>query len=750
VDKKDTRKGKGEDGGEEEVDGGEGEGEALAGVFCCHDFDALLVFSEHGMVYMLQALDVPMAKKMSVQGSLLTDFLPELGDKHRITAIVTVPQKALKDQTDEFVVLVSAQGMAKKVSIHRFRGLRPGKGIPAMRLAPKDELRWAHRASAHCALVLASADGNVLRFSLGPDWPLSSPKGPGQKSMKMRGDDYIVSCGISQLTDKEIVSVAEVEAKRREKKEARLAAGSVPPAGEAEGNEEAGEEAPNAQDADAAPVARAAATPASARRKSVAMIDDDDSDNPAEAAAVAAPPAAGPAEGKAERGDGEDSDNDGEAAQGVKDSDSEKDDDDEADSDGERPAAAPRAADADGGEGSAAAGAEGSEQNPAKDMKLKDPGQCILLVSESGMGLRMPLACRRIGLRRRGGAGMRCMKLAGGKNEDIIASACIVSGKSETELPTRGRKAFVIWFEEHKAALSRETGAAPADEAGANTQASQPAEAGGSQEATNWFAWVSEKFKGLPQAEQEDYLRKEEEEKLQIQEERRKTVREEVLFGSKRGLIVRVAVGCIPVFERACKGKVLCRLQGGDSVCTAALLSSIDNVAEEGTAESTSTAPRAPKPALPARRPVKRLARGKESGASSGALTTAAGAGLLHSPLRPSGASPAGREQPDDARCSRRLRGKTRQSLALCPWLARRGRLSLLASSPKSRAASAARYAAQQSARLSIVKPQLRLINKTRKSVVVRSLDLSEWAAKAAAAAAASLTPGSNNMDVGR
>ncbi|CAJ1415436.1 unnamed protein product [Effrenium voratum] len=166
----------------EEEDGEEDEDQspevALAGVFCCHDFDALLVFSEHGFVYMLQALDVPLAKKAKCQGTELKDFLPELED-HSITALVTVSQGRLRDQADDFVVLVSKHGFAKKVSLDKFRGLRPGKGLQAMRLDDGDELRWAHKASFNSALVCASADGFLLRVSLGQDWRLSTAKGPG-------------------------------------------------------------------------------------------------------------------------------------------------------------------------------------------------------------------------------------------------------------------------------------------------------------------------------------------------------------------------------------------------------------------------------------------------------------------------------------------------------------------------------------------------------------------------------------------
>ncbi|CAE7300143.1 gyrA, partial [Symbiodinium pilosum] len=139
-----ARKGKDDDEGEEDAEEAEDSAEgALSGVFCCHDFDALLVFSEHGFVYMLQALDVPLVKKCGMPGAELKDFLPELQD-HRITALVTVSHRSLREQADDFVVLVSKQGFTKKVSLDRFRSLRPGRGLQAMKLARSPEAGSQH------------------------------------------------------------------------------------------------------------------------------------------------------------------------------------------------------------------------------------------------------------------------------------------------------------------------------------------------------------------------------------------------------------------------------------------------------------------------------------------------------------------------------------------------------------------------------------------------------------------------------
>ncbi|CAK9093427.1 Kinesin light chain (KLC) [Durusdinium trenchii] len=128
-------------------------------------------------VFKHYALDVPLVKKSFCKGTELKAFLPEL--EGRVAALVTVAQGRLKDQED-FVVLVSKKGFAKKVSLSRFRALRPGKGMPAMKLAEGDQLAWAHKAGANSAMVLGTAEGFVLRVSLGS--PPAPRRGRGRRS----------------------------------------------------------------------------------------------------------------------------------------------------------------------------------------------------------------------------------------------------------------------------------------------------------------------------------------------------------------------------------------------------------------------------------------------------------------------------------------------------------------------------------------------------------------------------------------
>merc|ERR1711957_722768 len=135
--------------------------------------------------------DIPIVKKITGEGILLKELVPALGEKNRISAIVPVPHGSLKDQSEEFVVLVTADGLAKKTLISKFSGVQQRskgiqKSIQAIKLDPGDKLRWAHKASAAYALAIVTDDGWLLRTSLGKDWAFSAPKAAGKPVIRLK------------------------------------------------------------------------------------------------------------------------------------------------------------------------------------------------------------------------------------------------------------------------------------------------------------------------------------------------------------------------------------------------------------------------------------------------------------------------------------------------------------------------------------------------------------------------------------
>jgi len=746
----------GDDAGDDcEEEEGEDATDALAGVFCCFDFDALLVFSEHGQVFMLQALDVPLAKKMSAQGTPLSEFLPELGDKSSVTALITVPHQQLKNQNDQVVVLVTAKGMAKKVPLDRFRGLRPGKGIPAMTIAQGDKLCWAHRASTNCALVLVTQQGSVSRIALRP-WQNAMLKSAGRIVMKMRGGDHggdcIASTSIHEMSAREIAASV---GKRRPDPAAAAGPSDSAVAGGAEG------------EVGAAPAA--GEQNASTRN---GLAEDDDSDQ--EQGAADAP-------GEEEEDDegGESDDAGGE----------EREDAEDAKESSQAAAEGSQAAAESGSQAAAESGTVDADadcrEGGAADVKANDAAivagaakqdeRCVLLVTEMGMGMRIPLSTKRLGLSRAGKCGKRAIKLHDGAQQDKVVSVCVVSGSSESGKPEPPRRPFDIWYAENKATLSASDTSALA---GSSDDVTKPALADGSEAAPSadtqegsgrgkvqhllTFHRMRDMYRALPEDQQQVYVDRADEDRQRylremVQYQARQS--EEILLGSRGGLVKRTNVSAIPIFTRVGRGKLIARCPKGDRLCAASLLSSmdVDRDQAEGTDAAKGTAaagPPAPRPPPPQRLGSRRAVASRApptatptpAGPSSAAPvakeafdapapgtpvrnTSAAGGAGTHAgpdaPLPPLSLTP-----PGDAKLAGSCRRgeKARARVSTPPWLGVRARLSHLCMSPRPPTLGAMQTCTSKLVRESKLKPKIRQLGKLRTIMVTKQLDVAEWA----------------------
>ncbi|CAK0906268.1 unnamed protein product [Prorocentrum cordatum] len=659
--------------GEAEKGEAEGEGEAedeeeetqtpadaLAGVFCCRDFDALLVFSEQGMVYGMQALDVPLAKKISSPGTPMSTFLPELGEKQRVAALVTVDHRALRDQVDQFIILATADGLMKKIPLDRFRGLRPGKGVKCINLGTNDRLRWAYRVSAHSALVLCTQQGYLLRCSLGDDCRKNTLAGPGMLAMKMRNGtgDALAYCSISQLTVQEVHRIKKKLAEKQAKAE------------EKGGQEEDGDAMDEDDDhhGGSAQAAAAGPPPKAPQKAASKGCDDDDSDN--NAAANEPEKAGGPA--------GNDSEAEAEADDG---------------SDGEKP---PKAAEG-GGEADADAAA-GEDSAPAPSEGL---GQCALIVTEHGMGLRMPLCCARVSVARRGGRGKKVIKLAdSGKKPDQVVAVAIVSGRGEVKAPTTAHNALHFYTLDHKdeEPAAAEAARDPEVEASQNTFFKQRAD-------------MAERLRNEPEEVQQRYQRQAEADKRRYEEELEEYKRqdiEEVMLGSTNGCITRMQTGAIPVVNKPLRGKTLAKLGGKDKFCTVSLLSSMDDDKDE---EAKPAEPAKPAPPRPAPVPRARAASSKAP-ASAAPHTTADG---------PAADGPSRRSPAKQQSVPTPVRARGKVSAPGSPT-----------SSPKRLALLSRGCLRTALTRLSIVKAKVRTMGAARREQQELTFSVPKWADQAA------------------
>jgi DNA gyrase subunit A len=119
--------------------------------------DTILCFSTRGKVYWLKVYQIPQASRVSL-GRPLINLLP-LEPEERISTVLSV-KEFIKDQ---YVILVTAHGIIKKVSLEQFSRPR-ANGIIALDMAPGDDLVGASLTDGNQDVMLFSNAGKVIRF----------------------------------------------------------------------------------------------------------------------------------------------------------------------------------------------------------------------------------------------------------------------------------------------------------------------------------------------------------------------------------------------------------------------------------------------------------------------------------------------------------------------------------------------------------------------------------------------------------
>ena len=151
----------------------------------------LLFFSDKGKVYSLKMYDVPEGRR-ATRGKSIMNFL-SLTDGERITSVLPLPTEA-KEQAELSLMMVTAAGVAKKVSADSFLDVRRS-GIIAIKLAKGDELLSVSFVEKGDSVILATKEGQAIRFAES-DIRQMGRAAAGVRGMKLGKSDQIVSADV--------------------------------------------------------------------------------------------------------------------------------------------------------------------------------------------------------------------------------------------------------------------------------------------------------------------------------------------------------------------------------------------------------------------------------------------------------------------------------------------------------------------------------------------------------------------------
>jgi DNA gyrase subunit A len=169
---------------------------------CC-DHDQILFFSDRGVVYGINAYQIPVVSR-TARGVPIIQMLPIPKDE-KITSILAVSEFT----DDTYLIMLTKAGSIKKTALSAFSHIR-SNGLIAISLADGDQLRWVRLAKAEDSIIIGSRKGMTIHFRADSEQlrPLGRAT-KGVKSMKMRSGDELISMDI--LPSQVVANIASAE-----------------------------------------------------------------------------------------------------------------------------------------------------------------------------------------------------------------------------------------------------------------------------------------------------------------------------------------------------------------------------------------------------------------------------------------------------------------------------------------------------------------------------------------------------------
>ena len=174
----------------------------------------LMFFTNFGKVHMRKAYRIPEASR-TAKGTNIVNIL-EIASGERITSVISVPEF----NDEEYLTMITKQGVIKKTLLSEYEYQRKGGKI-ALNLDEGDELLFVQRTSGNCDIVIATREGNAVRFSE-ENVRAMGRTARGVRGISLRGDDYVVGVAVVTEGEKLITMTEKGFGKRTEFNDFRL------------------------------------------------------------------------------------------------------------------------------------------------------------------------------------------------------------------------------------------------------------------------------------------------------------------------------------------------------------------------------------------------------------------------------------------------------------------------------------------------------------------------------------------------
>ena len=156
--------------------------------------DKLVFFTNKGRVYSLTAFELRADTSRNTRGVPVINVI-SMNDTEKVSAVIGVNKSDLQED-DRYLVLATANGRIKRVSLAQMSNIRPA-GLIIMGMMEGDELVSARLADAKDHIVMVSENGMASRFRS----EVVRPQGRSARGvigMNLADDDRIVSMDVGK------------------------------------------------------------------------------------------------------------------------------------------------------------------------------------------------------------------------------------------------------------------------------------------------------------------------------------------------------------------------------------------------------------------------------------------------------------------------------------------------------------------------------------------------------------------------
>lgn len=167
-------------------------------MFVINSHDYVLFFTDKGRVYRLKCYEVPEGSRQS-KGMNIANLLPIASDE-KVTSMIRVPEF----DEDKYLVMVTRQGIIKRISLNAYNTARKG-GLIALELNEGDELAWVRLTDGNQQVVVATKNGLAIRFEETDVRPMGR-QARGVKALTLREGDCVV--GMCVVNNDDIILTA--------------------------------------------------------------------------------------------------------------------------------------------------------------------------------------------------------------------------------------------------------------------------------------------------------------------------------------------------------------------------------------------------------------------------------------------------------------------------------------------------------------------------------------------------------------